>query len=144
MVRLRQGRSGGGGGGGGGLTLMGSRSRCEDCGNKAKKGCLYMRCRTCCKNNGFECQTHIKSTWVPLHKRSLLHDERHTDDDHHQQQRLAIDQEHIIINPNKRLRQHNPSSQSAGTCYSCVQINSHFSVLGVSLRVLELISTHNS
>nr|XP_011458269.1 PREDICTED: protein SHI RELATED SEQUENCE 1 isoform X1 [Fragaria vesca subsp. vesca] len=109
MVRLRQG---GGGGGGQGLT-MGSRSRCEDCGNKAKKECVYMRCRTCCKNKGFQCQTHVKSTWVPLYKRSLLHEQQHSYDDYHQQQRLAVDQGHVFINPSKRLRQHNPCSSSA-------------------------------
>ncbi|PRQ23938.1 putative transcription factor STY-LRP1 family [Rosa chinensis] len=93
---------------------MGSRSRCEDCGNKAKKECVYMRCRTCCKNKGFRCQTHVKSTWVPLCKRSLLHEQQHPNDDHHRQQQLAIDQGHIFINPDKKLRQHNPSSSCAG------------------------------
>lgn len=28
-----------------------------------------MRCRTCCKSRGFDCQTHVKSTWVPAAKR---------------------------------------------------------------------------
>nr|POE75850.1 protein short internodes [Quercus suber] len=28
-----------------------------------------MRCRTCCKSRGFDCQTHVKSTWVPASKR---------------------------------------------------------------------------
>ncbi|XP_047312882.1 protein EXPRESSION OF TERPENOIDS 1-like [Impatiens glandulifera] len=53
----------GGGGGGGGI------SSCQDCGNQAKKSCTHMRCRTCCKNRGFQCQTHVKSTWVPAAKR---------------------------------------------------------------------------
>ncbi|GMN55749.1 hypothetical protein TIFTF001_024868 [Ficus carica] len=43
--------------------------RCQDCGNQAKKECVYMRCRTCCKSKGFQCQTHVKSTWVPLYRR---------------------------------------------------------------------------
>nr|GMC81118.1 protein SHORT INTERNODES-like [Ipomoea batatas]GMC87476.1 protein SHORT INTERNODES-like [Ipomoea batatas] len=47
----------------------GSNSRCQDCGNQSKKDCAYMRCRTCCKSRGFECPTHIKSTWVPVCKR---------------------------------------------------------------------------
>ena len=112
-------------GGGGGLT-MGSRLRCEDCGNKAKKECVYKRCRTCCKNKGFQCQTHVKSTWVPLYKRSLLHEQQQhcddddDDDDRQQQQRLAINQGHIFINSNKRPRPHNPSSSSAGTSYQYV------------------------
>ncbi|KAG9132284.1 hypothetical protein Leryth_012960 [Lithospermum erythrorhizon] len=42
---------------------------CQDCGNQAKKDCEHMRCRTCCKSRGFECQTHVKSTWVPAAER---------------------------------------------------------------------------
>ncbi|KAH6791472.1 hypothetical protein C2S51_006478 [Perilla frutescens var. frutescens] len=49
-------------GGGGGIS-------CQDCGNQAKKDCSHMRCRTCCKSRGFQCQTHVKSTWVPASKR---------------------------------------------------------------------------
>ncbi|CAJ1972503.1 unnamed protein product [Sphenostylis stenocarpa] len=51
-----------GGGGGGGMN-------CQDCGNQAKKDCSHLRCRTCCKSRGFQCQTHVKSTWVPAAKR---------------------------------------------------------------------------
>ncbi|KVH93227.1 Lateral Root Primordium type 1, C-terminal [Cynara cardunculus var. scolymus] len=39
--------------------------RCQECGNKAKRDCLYYRCRSCCKGRGFECETHVKSTWAP-------------------------------------------------------------------------------
>ncbi|MCO5567191.1 hypothetical protein L7F22_020879 [Adiantum nelumboides] len=42
---------------------------CLDCGNQAKKDCMHMRCRTCCKSRGLECATHVKSTWVPAYKR---------------------------------------------------------------------------
>lgn len=42
---------------------------CQDCGNQAKKDCIHMRCRTCCKSRGYDCQTHVKSTWVPAAKR---------------------------------------------------------------------------
>ncbi|KAH7287496.1 hypothetical protein KP509_32G058400 [Ceratopteris richardii] len=42
---------------------------CHDCGNQAKKDCPHSRCRTCCKSRGFECSTHIRSTWVPAAKR---------------------------------------------------------------------------
>ena len=52
----------GGGSGAGGIS-------CQDCGNQAKKDCPHMRCRTCCKSRGYECQTHVKSTWVPASKR---------------------------------------------------------------------------
>ncbi|KAK9060394.1 hypothetical protein SSX86_021098 [Deinandra increscens subsp. villosa] len=46
--------------------------RCLGCGNKAKRDCLYYRCRSCCKGNGFQCQTHIKSTWVPISTRQVV------------------------------------------------------------------------
>ncbi|KAK8940402.1 hypothetical protein KSP39_PZI009694 [Platanthera zijinensis] len=42
---------------------------CQDCGNQAKKDCVHMRCRTCCKTRGFHCNTHVNSTWVPAVKR---------------------------------------------------------------------------
>ncbi|TVU04664.1 hypothetical protein EJB05_47794, partial [Eragrostis curvula] len=61
----------GGGGRGsvsGGLGAAGTIS-CQDCGNQAKKDCVHMRCRTCCKSRGFDCPTHVKSTWVPAAKR---------------------------------------------------------------------------
>ncbi|XP_017251520.1 protein SHI RELATED SEQUENCE 1 [Daucus carota subsp. sativus] len=55
---------------GGGSSSSGSGTiSCQDCGNQAKKDCIYMRCRTCCKSQGFQCQTHVKSTWVPAAKR---------------------------------------------------------------------------
>ncbi|WJX59287.1 hypothetical protein P8452_44626 [Trifolium repens] len=62
------------GGGGGGLTVSGTSSgggttTCQDCGNQAKKDCSNRRCRTCCKSRGFDCPTHVKSTWVPAARR---------------------------------------------------------------------------
>lgn len=42
---------------------------CQDCGNQAKKGCTHMRCRTCCKSQGLDCPTHVRSTWIPIAKR---------------------------------------------------------------------------
>ncbi|KAK8661982.1 hypothetical protein V6N13_091570 [Hibiscus sabdariffa] len=42
---------------------------CRDCGNRAKKECRYSRCRTCCKSRGYDCATHVKSTWVPAAKK---------------------------------------------------------------------------
>ncbi|XP_051146954.1 protein SHI RELATED SEQUENCE 1-like [Andrographis paniculata] len=52
-----------------------SSSRCKDCGNQAKRDCDHLRCRTCCKSRGFQCQTHVKSTWVPVsaRRRSIMH-----------------------------------------------------------------------
>ncbi|KAI7728192.1 hypothetical protein M8C21_012884 [Ambrosia artemisiifolia] len=58
-----------GGGGGSSLLLSGSTLTCQDCGNQAKKDCAYQRCRTCCKSRGFDCETHVKSTWVPAARR---------------------------------------------------------------------------
>ncbi|KAL8096903.1 protein SHORT INTERNODES-like [Apium graveolens] len=67
--------------------------RCQDCGNQAKKDCLYMRCRSCCRNRSFQCQTHVKSTWIPVStRRPRLQD----------------------VSPNtKRYRHHLASSSSA-------------------------------
>lgn len=42
---------------------------CQDCGNRAKKDCIFRRCRTCCKGRGYDCNTHVKSTWVPSIRR---------------------------------------------------------------------------
>ncbi|KAL6853447.1 hypothetical protein ACP4OV_019476 [Aristida adscensionis] len=46
---------------------------CQDCGNQAKKDCGHNRCRTCCKSRGFDCSTHVKSTWVPAARRRERH-----------------------------------------------------------------------
>ncbi|THU70191.1 hypothetical protein C4D60_Mb08t22420 [Musa balbisiana] len=54
---------------GGGAAVGGGAPTCQDCGNQAKKDCSHRRCRTCCKSRGFECSTHIKSTWVPAARR---------------------------------------------------------------------------
>ncbi|KAM7251383.1 hypothetical protein ACFE04_023266 [Oxalis oulophora] len=65
---MMMGGSGSGSAGGSGGASGGGIS-CQDCGNQAKKDCIHMRCRTCCKSRGFDCQTHVKSTWVPASKR---------------------------------------------------------------------------
>lgn len=50
--------------------VYGSEYRvCEDCGNRAKKDCVFRRCRTCCKGRGYDCCTHLKSTWIPSTRR---------------------------------------------------------------------------
>ncbi|WOK93541.1 hypothetical protein Cni_G02241 [Canna indica] len=54
---------------GGGAAAGGGAMTCQDCGNQAKKDCSHRRCRTCCKSRGFECSTHVKSTWVPAARR---------------------------------------------------------------------------
>ncbi|KAE9614864.1 putative transcription factor STY-LRP1 family [Lupinus albus] len=63
----------GGSGDGDGITVSGTNSggttTCQDCGNQAKKDCCNRRCRTCCKSRGFDCPTHVRSTWVPAARR---------------------------------------------------------------------------
>ncbi|KAI3692674.1 hypothetical protein L6452_32495 [Arctium lappa] len=56
-------------GGGSASSTSGSTMTCQDCGNQAKKDCSHRRCRTCCKSRGFDCATHVKSTWVPAARR---------------------------------------------------------------------------
>ncbi|TXG73338.1 hypothetical protein EZV62_001917 [Acer yangbiense] len=55
--------------GSGGNSGSSSGTTCQDCGNQAKKDCTHRRCRTCCKSRGFDCATHVKSTWVPAARR---------------------------------------------------------------------------
>ncbi|KAG2705773.1 hypothetical protein I3843_05G063400 [Carya illinoinensis] len=108
-------RQGGGGGGIGG-------SRCQDCGNQAKKECEYMRCRTCCRNKGFQCQTHVKSTWVPLYRR------------HQRQQQLAaVLPQHLRGHNPKRHRQitssgsdeaNFPAEVHTVATFSCIRVSS--------------------
>ncbi|KAG9457402.1 hypothetical protein H6P81_001910 [Aristolochia fimbriata] len=52
-----------------GTSSSSGSTTCQDCGNQAKKDCSHRRCRTCCKSRGFECSTHVKSTWVPAARR---------------------------------------------------------------------------
>ncbi|GLT42836.1 hypothetical protein SLA2020_168170 [Shorea laevis] len=90
--------------------------RCQDCGNQAKRDCVYMRCRTCCRSKGFQCQTHVKSTWVPAYRR---------------RQRLV--QADSQTNP-KRLRDHSstsgldagsfPAEVSSPATFRCVRVSS--------------------
>ncbi|CAH8319783.1 unnamed protein product [Eruca vesicaria subsp. sativa] len=51
----------------------GGTATCQDCGNQAKKECKQRRCRTCCKSRGFDCSTHVKSTWVSAARRRERH-----------------------------------------------------------------------
>eukprot|EP00257_Ricinus_communis_P023525 XP_015583530.1 protein SHORT INTERNODES isoform X2 [Ricinus communis] len=86
----------------------GSSMSCQDCGNQAKKDCVHMRCRTCCKSRGFDCQTHVKSTWVPASKRRERQQQLVAiQQQQHQQQQQQQQQQQ---NP-KRLRE-NPTSSS--------------------------------
>ncbi|PHT70381.1 hypothetical protein T459_25485 [Capsicum annuum] len=57
-----------------GITISSSNyRRCQDCGNQAKKDCPFLRCRTCCKSRRYQCQTHVKSTWIPVSTRRPRH-----------------------------------------------------------------------
>ncbi|XP_022756167.1 protein LATERAL ROOT PRIMORDIUM 1-like isoform X2 [Durio zibethinus] len=68
-MNLIQSSGGGGMGLGNGGSGSSSGATCQDCGNQAKKDCTHRRCRTCCKSRGFDCPTHVKSTWVPATRR---------------------------------------------------------------------------
>ncbi|CAI9757830.1 unnamed protein product [Fraxinus pennsylvanica] len=96
---LMMGSSGGGGAGG---------ISCQDCGNQAKKDCSYMRCRTCCKSRGFQCQTHVKSTWVPAAKRRERQQQLASLQEQQQQQQPQRDTA-------KRQRE-NPNASSSLVC----------------------------
>ncbi|MED6179694.1 hypothetical protein PIB30_003018 [Stylosanthes scabra] len=88
------------------MISSGSSSRkCQDCGNQAKKECSYWRCRTCCKNKGFHCQTHVNSTWVPVHTRRQRETEtQDLDSNHHFQFQL-----HHPIPPPHISKKHKPA-----------------------------------
>ncbi|KAI4336824.1 hypothetical protein L6164_015304 [Bauhinia variegata] len=88
-------RSGGLGGGGG--------MNCQDCGNQAKKDCPHLRCRTCCKSRGLQCQTHVKSTWVPAAKRRER--QQQLSSLQHQQLQNQQHQEHLRGENSKRHRE---------------------------------------
>ncbi|XP_051138937.1 protein SHI RELATED SEQUENCE 4-like [Andrographis paniculata] len=101
---------------GAGGQASSSGSRCLDCGNQAKRDCEHLRCRTCCKSRGFQCPTHVRSTWVPVARRRprLLHHHHHH---HHQPQQLIPqpDHHHHPHGPNpKRYRNHNPPPPPLG------------------------------
>ncbi|KAH0456218.1 hypothetical protein IEQ34_014125 [Dendrobium chrysotoxum] len=78
--------------GGGGMS-------CQDCGNQAKKDCIHMRCRTCCKSRGFHCPTHVKSTWVPAAKRRERQQQLAAAAAVHQQQRQLSPSQHRAAAP---------------------------------------------
>ncbi|CAK9148234.1 unnamed protein product [Ilex paraguariensis] len=86
---MRQGGTGGG-------------MNCQDCGNQAKKDCTHLRCRSCCKSRGFQCQTHVKSTWVPAARRR----ER-------QQQLAVLQQQQLTLRgENPKRQRENPGASS--------------------------------
>jgi LRP1 type putative zinc finger protein len=80
---------------------------CQDCGNQAKKDCPHLRCRTCCKSRGFQCQTHVKSTWVPAAKRRERQQQLATLQQQLQQQQQQQDQQE----QQQQFRGENPKRQ---------------------------------
>ncbi|KAK4770564.1 hypothetical protein SAY87_031096 [Trapa incisa] len=78
---------------------LGGGVNCEDCGNQAKKDCAYLRCRTCCRSRGFQCRTHVKSTWIPAAKRRERQQQ--------QQQMLRLD----VECPKRQIREEPPHQQ---------------------------------
>ncbi|KAL6514543.1 hypothetical protein OROGR_020122 [Orobanche gracilis] len=105
-----------------------SSTRCQDCGNQAKKDCLHMRCRTCCKGRGFHCQTHVKSTWIPIsRKRTREHTMHQIPASPHQQLQYEP-------NPNRSYREYQalgfhegislPGETSFPAVFRCVRVSS--------------------
>ncbi|MCD7465721.1 hypothetical protein HAX54_001809 [Datura stramonium] len=86
--------------------------RCQDCGNQAKKDCSYLRCRTCCKSRGYECQTHVKSTWIPVSSRRPRHFLHH-----HQQLSTIQQQQQQQPNPKRYRENQNPAALLAAGTY---------------------------
>ncbi|KAB2036585.1 hypothetical protein ES319_D03G011600v1 [Gossypium barbadense] len=123
FMMMTSGGGNDGGGGGGGNT---SGISCQDCGNQAKKDCPHMRCRTCCKSRGFDCQTHVKSTWVPASKRRERQQQ--------QQQLLVSPQQHqqmVRAEQSKRHRENPtglelgnfPAELSSEAVFRCVRVS---------------------
>ncbi|KAJ8540951.1 hypothetical protein K7X08_001767 [Anisodus acutangulus] len=121
-------RSTSSGGAGGGMN-------CQDCGNQAKKGCSHLRCRTCCKSRGFQCQTHVKSTWVPASRRrerqqltQLQQQQQQQQQNQQQTQQLSLRADHSNIP--KRPRENLTSSSLACTrlpnISSGLELGGHF------------------
>lgn len=102
------------GGGGGGMN-------CQDCGNQAKKDCIHMRCRTCCKSRGFPCPTHVKSTWVPAAKRRERQLQLAAFQQQQQQQQQQQEQQHQqqqIRGENQKRQRENPVAPALATTTS--------------------------
>ncbi|KAK4771557.1 hypothetical protein SAY87_032089 [Trapa incisa] len=114
-------------GGGGGLV---GGINCQDCGNHAKKDCAHLRCRTCCKSRGFQCPTHVKSTWVPAAKRRerlqqqqqqlrLVEQPKRQKDNHHQQQ------QQLVTRPSSGLKdgQQLPAEVKSQAVFRCIRVS---------------------
>ncbi|XP_022772696.1 protein SHI RELATED SEQUENCE 5-like isoform X4 [Durio zibethinus] len=106
---------------------------CQDCGNQAKKDCAHLRCRACCKSRGFQCQTHVKSTWVPAAKRRERQQQHATLQQQQQQQQQNQQQEHqqqFRGDNSKRQRENQglelgqfPPEVSSPAVFRCVKVS---------------------
>ncbi|KAG5581814.1 hypothetical protein H5410_052441 [Solanum commersonii] len=108
----------------GGIVISSSNNKrsCEDCGNQAKKDCLYFRCRTCCKTRGYQCQTHVKSTWIPVSTRRPKH--------HHQISTVQQPnpkrhrENHALLQTGGEEEEELPSEVSLPAIFRCVRVSS--------------------
>ncbi|GAA0155923.1 hypothetical protein LIER_38183 [Lithospermum erythrorhizon] len=101
----------------------GSSSRCQDCGNQAKKDCDFLRCRTCCKTRGYQCQTHVKSTWIPVSKR----------------RRRRADEQQLLGHTPRRYIDNNDSLGFAGATFPAeVNFPASFNCVRVSSMDIEV------
>ncbi|KAL9395594.1 hypothetical protein Peur_009847 [Populus x canadensis] len=98
-----------GGGLGGGMN-------CQDCGNQAKKDCPHSRCRTCCKSRGFQCQTHVKSTWVPAAKRRERQQQLAALQQQNQEQQQQQQQQQQFRGENPKRQRENQGGASSLAC----------------------------
>lgn len=88
---------------------------CQDCGNQAKKDCPHLRCRTCCKSRGFQCQTHVKSTWVPAAKRRERQQQLASLQALQNQQEEQTNQQFRVDNSKRQRENHQGSASLACT-----------------------------
>ncbi|KAF3685665.1 Protein SHORT INTERNODES [Capsicum annuum] len=109
-----------------------SSSRCQDCGNQAKKDCTYMRCRTCCKSRGYHCETHVKSTWVPVSTRRPRHHLHHSTIQQQQQliqagpnpKRYRSNESHQVIGGGDQEAGDFPVEVSSAAVFRCIRVSS--------------------
>ncbi|XP_074375417.1 protein SHI RELATED SEQUENCE 1-like [Apium graveolens] len=106
-----------------------SSINCLDCGNQAKKDCVHMRCRTCCKSRGFPCHTHVKSTWVPAAKRREKQQQLHQDDEQQHRNQLSL------------MRASDSSKRPRENPFTCPRLPTHSSGLEVGQFPAEVSST---
>ncbi|KAF8377889.1 hypothetical protein HHK36_031277 [Tetracentron sinense] len=108
------------------MRPVGGGMSCQDCGNQAKKDCIHMRCRSCCKSRGFQCPTHVKSTWVPASRRR----------ERQQQQQEQQEQQQQIRGENPKRHRENPSAPSL----ACTRLPTTTSGLEVGVFPAEVSS----